>query len=132
MEHQEMREAVSQLLGLIWRGTPATYKSKYRLTIWTQFESEIRSAAYTSNLGRFINSLCSRLNAEIGRNAADRQAAGELLARLDDRQALKLLREEATLLTLMVRIANQARREQWELDHPEFTEDGGDDADQGF
>lgn len=54
------------------------------------------------------------MNASIGRDADEREAANKLLNELDDRAALKLLREETTLLILMVRIANQDRKEIWE------------------
>jgi len=57
------------MLALIWRGIGASYKSRYRMTIWQQFEDQIRSAAYTSNLSKFVSSLCFKLNADIGTNA---------------------------------------------------------------
>lgn len=107
-------EAVSELLMMIWRGVPGDYKSRYRMSIWNQFENEIKSAAYTSNLGKFVNSICSKLQATIGANKDERERAEYLLTHLDDRQTLKLLREETTLLVLMVRVANQERREEWE------------------
>lgn len=109
---QALREQAAQLLGLIWRGTPADYKSRYRRTIWQQFEDQVRSAAYTGNLGRMVNSLCLRLGATLGTNAEDREQAGAMLAVADERALLKLLREETTLIVLMVRIANQERQAQ--------------------
>jgi len=108
----EMHEKVATLLAAIWRGVPADYKSRYRRTIWQQFEDNVRAAAYTSNLGKFISSLCSKLQAQIG--AKDSMAVEAILNGGNDRALLKLLREETTLLTLMVRVANQERREEWE------------------
>jgi hypothetical protein len=90
---------------------PADYKSRYRRTIWQQFEDQVRSAAYTNNLGKFLSSLCLKLDAEIGTNAGDRERANELLAGIDGRDLLRLLREESTLVVLMVRVANQERQE---------------------
>ena len=106
-------EAISELMMIIWRGIPADYKSRYRMSIWRQFEDQIRSAAYTNNLGKFVNSICLKLNAQIGINKTDREHAEFLLNNLNDRQALKLLREETTLIVLMVRIANQDRNDAW-------------------
>lgn len=113
---QDQRTMIATLLSLIWRGVPSDYKSKYRMTIWSQFEAEIKSAAYTSNLGKFINSLCGHLGATPGTTDAERALAGELIETLshDERSALKLLREQTTYLALVVRIDNQNRRVEWE------------------
>lgn len=86
------------------------------MNIWEQFEANIRSAAYTSNLGKFVNSLCLRMNADIGKNADDRARADKILSELPARETLKMLREETTLLVLMVRVANQEKRAAWEAE----------------
>jgi hypothetical protein len=84
------------------------------MSIWRQFEDAVRSAAYTSSLGKFVNSLCLRFQASLGRNAEDREAAQMILNNGQDKTLLKLMREETTLLVLMVRVRNQERREAWE------------------
>lgn len=104
-------EKAAALLMTIWRGIPPDYKSRYRRTIWQQFEDNVRAAAYTSNLGKFINSICSKLQAQI--KADDSAEAEGILNCGQDRALLKLLREETTLLVLMVRVANQERQEEW-------------------
>lgn len=53
-----------------------------------------------------------KLGAEIGTNAGDRERVNELLAGVDGRDLLRLLREESTLIVLMVRVANQERQEE--------------------
>ena len=111
------QEKAAELLDIVWRGIPSDYKSRYRMNIWQQFEDNIRSAAYTSSLGKFVNSLCQKLGASIGRNAEDREAAQIILNSGNDRALLKLLRDETTLLVLLVRVANQERREEWEKTH---------------
>jgi hypothetical protein len=45
---------------------------------------------------------------------------------------LKLLREETTLLVLMVRVANQERREVWEAEHQEPKGETDDDENPMF
>lgn len=100
------------------------YKSRYRRNIWQQFEDNIRSAAYTSDLGKFLNVLCLKLNANIGHTNEDRVRAEVILHEADARDLLKRFREETTLLVLMVRVANQERREAWEAEHPEWIEGG--------
>lgn len=112
-----LHERAADLLEIIWRGIPADYKSRYRMTVWRQFEDNIRSAAYTANLGKFVNSLCSKLQASIGRNAEERETAQAILNSGEDDEFLKLMREQTTLLVLMVRVRNQKRREAWEADH---------------
>lgn len=120
-------ERVAELLEIIWRGVPADYKSRYRRSIWQQFEDNIRSAAYTGDLGKFVSSLCLKLSAQIGRNSEDRAQADMILQQVDARATLKLLREETTLLVLMVRVRNQERRKMWETEHPELIEEGDDE-----
>ena len=120
-------EQAAELLEIIWRGIPADYKSRYRRNIWQQFEDNIRSAAYTSNLGKFLTSFCLKLCADIGRNSDDRIRADAILQEADAKDMLRLLREETTLLVLMVRVANQERREAWEAEHPELTREGEDE-----
>jgi hypothetical protein len=117
-------EQAAELLGIVWRGVPSDYKSRYRMSIWQQFEDNIRSAAYTSNLGKFLNSLCLRLSANIGRNGDDRAQADAILQEADATAMLKLLREETALLVLMVRVANQKQREAWKAEHPGLIEEG--------
>jgi len=59
------------------------------------------------------------LDASIGTNAEHRTRFDELLRQLqgEDRAALRLLREETTLLVLLVRVANQEQREAWQTEH---------------
>ena len=97
---------------MIWRGIPNSYKSRYRRTIWRQFEDNIRSAAYTNNLGKFVNSLCLALNVEI-HGQDDIELANDALREGGDKAMLKLMRDETTLLVLMVRLNNQERHDEW-------------------
>jgi len=102
----------ASLLTPIWRGIPADYKAKYARNIWQQFEDNIRSAAYTSSLSRFVNSICSRLQVKIA--AGDVEMVNAALASGRDRELLRLMRDEATTVVLMVRLENDKRREEWE------------------
>lgn len=116
------KEKAVQLLTMIWRRIPADYKSRYRMTIWTQFENEIRAASYTSSLAKFINSICSRLQVNLGANEKERKLAEQILLQADDRKMLKMFREETTLLVLMVRVENDTRKSEWEALHQEDEE----------
>ena len=117
MEMEISRQQAVTLLLAIWRGIPADYKSKYRMNIWEQFQNQIVSAAYTSNLGKFINSLCYSLNADIGQNAKERQLAEAILNSGQDAALLKLLQEETALIVLMVRVEMQERRAEFEAEY---------------
>lgn len=108
-------EKAAELLWIVWKGVPADYKSRYRRTIWKQFEDNVRSAAYTSKLGTFINTLCLKLHATVGKRIDERERAEQILNSGDDRALLKLMREETTLLVLMVRLRNQERKKEFEL-----------------
>lgn len=107
----DIKAAAVDLLTGIWRMIPAEYKSRYRMSIWQQFEDRVRSAAYTNSLGKFVNSLCSSLQAAPGANAEERVKLEAILNSGHDRELLKLLREQTTLIVLMVRVANQERRD---------------------
>lgn len=125
MPMTEEHERAADLLAAVWRGVPAAYKSRYRMSIWQQFEDQIRAAAYTNNLGKFVNSLCSKLGATVGRNGEERQQAMTVLETAEAGPLLKLMREETTLLVLMVRTKNQERRDEWEAAHAD-EEEGAD------
>jgi hypothetical protein len=111
MEMDAIHERSAALLTAIWRGVPNSYKSRYRRTIWQQFEDQIRSAAYTNSLGKFVNNICLALGVEI--LGKDVETVNDVLRGGEDRALLKLLRDETTLLVLMVRVENQARSEEW-------------------
>lgn len=113
MTDEATRDLAATLLKYVWSGIPPDYKSRYRMTIWTQFENEIRAAAYTSNLAKFLNSLCSKLGATPGRTEAERAVVNEILRTANDREYLKMYREETTLLVLMVRVDNEEKRQEW-------------------
>ena len=96
------------LLTPIWRGIPADYKSKYRQNIWQQFEDNIRSAAYTSRLQTWLDTICRRLNVTIRPEHAAQMMP--LFTMSMDRAILRALRDETTLLVLLVRVANEERK----------------------
>jgi hypothetical protein len=70
------------------------------------------AAAYTNRLSKFINSICSNLGINI--RTKDVNLVEEILRDRTDREVLKMLREETTLLVLMVRVRNEKRKEKWE------------------
>ena len=102
------------ILWACWRGIPASYKAKYARSIWQQFEDNIRSAAYTSSLPRFLDALCRKLSIDL--RAADVEPVSFAFFELDARLALRALRDETTYLVLMVRMRNEDRKEDWKAD----------------
>lgn len=98
-----------RLLIPLWRGIPADYKRKYARNIWQQFEDNIRAAAYTSRLSKFINSICLKLQIQI---AGGDVAAVSILLTADEKTLLRQLRTEAATLVLMVRLENEKRKEE--------------------
>lgn len=99
------------LLIPLWRGLEPAYKQKYARTIWEQFESNIRAAAYTSSLSKFYNSICSKL--EITLTASDLPPLFGAITAPDERRLLRQLRDETATLVLMVRVENEKRKEEW-------------------
>lgn len=119
-----MKEIAADLLEIVWQGIGSEYKSRYRRTIWEQFENTVRAAAYTNNLGKFVNSACLKLSAVIPAKMTAR--AEEILNSGNDKSLLELFRDETTLIVLMVRVRNQERREAWEERQKEESADWGE------
>ena len=128
-KEQELRQMAANLLMAIWRGIPAGYKQQYARNIWEQFENQVRSAAYTNSLAKFVNSLSLKFQATIGVTPEEREQAERILNSGQDRALLKIMREQTTILVLMLRVENQARRkeweEEWEMEHAEPAAAGG-------
>ena len=117
--HQEIAD---DLLTPLWQGISPEYKSKYRRSIWQQFEDNIRSAAYTAKLSTFLSKITQRLGVEIaGRHV---QQVTVLMDNAEDKAVLKMLRDETALLVLMVRVANEERKEKYEQKNKKETPSG--------
>lgn len=110
MLENDLHQAIADsLLTPLWKGVPSEYKAKYARNIWSQFEDNIRSAAYCDRLSKFLDKLTQRL--DIAVLEADTEHVTAFLAAADTRQTLKALREDTALLVLLVRVANEERRE---------------------
>lgn len=104
-----LHERISlELLSPIWRGIPSDYKSKYSYTIWDQFENNIRSAAYTARLPVFLQHISTRLGVSL--KDKDIGCATAILNTGQDREILKLLREETAYLVLLTRLENESHK----------------------
>jgi hypothetical protein len=99
-----------RLLAPLWRALDRDYKRQYARNIWEQFEGQVRSAAYTSRLQRFLQHLTGRLPIVLAR-AEDVASVASIIGGGHDRAVLKLLREEAAYLVLLVRVANEERKQ---------------------
>lgn len=104
----ERERIANDLLMPLWRGISSGYKAKYSYSIWQQFEDNVRSSAYTSKLSHFLSTIVLRLGIEIREIDADSVAA--IIKCADGRDILRALRDETTLLVLMVRVANEERK----------------------
>ena len=111
----EQHKRCAALLEIVWHAIPLSYKRHYAREIWRQFQEEVESNAYTSDLGKFANSLCSRFNAYVASNA-EATTLAEILETNEDKALLKLLREDTLLLVNAVRVANQERKEELEAE----------------
>ena len=107
MTHDEVAEG---LLTPLWRGVPADYKAKYARNIWAQFENNIRSAAYTARAPEFLSKVAQRLGITL---VSGIESVTGIINAGHDRELLKMLRDDTTLLVLMVRAANEERKEDW-------------------
>jgi len=103
-----LERIAADLLAPIWRGVDRDYKAKYARNIWEQYEANVRSAAYTSSLTRFVQKISTRLGVQVRSDDAERMT--RFVGSADERQVLKSLRDEATYLVLLVRVANEERK----------------------
>lgn len=89
-----------------------------RLKYWQILTDQVRSAAYTNSLAKFVNTLCSKMEIRaLGKNKWARAEVERLLNDLDrsqERQLLRLFREEATTTVLQVRVWIEERRAELE------------------
>jgi predicted glycosyltransferase len=112
MTNQQIAE---QLLWPCWRGIPDGYRMDYARNIWQQFENQIRSAAYTSSLSKFFESLSAKLGIQI--RSVDVAKVAAALNDPDEAATLRKLRNETKMLVLLVRVQNQKRKE---IEYEEF------------
>lgn len=96
------------LIAPLWRAIGDEYKRKYRTTIWTQFEENLKSAAYTAKIGVFLDTLTRKLSLNL--RAADTESIARVVATVDERTLLKLIRNETTLLILYVRMIQEEKK----------------------
>ena len=109
MELDPIYTMALSLVTPLWRGLSPEYKAKYRRTIWPQFENQIRSAAYTTTLSLWYSRVCSRLPIEPA--ARDLEDLQVYLMSGQDRELLRLFRDEAPTIVTLLRVENEARRE---------------------
>lgn len=108
----ENHRRCATLLEIIWRGIPKSYKRRYVRDIWRQFQEEMETAAYTDNLPEFLNALCARFGATILTND-EAATVMEVLESKQDREMLKLFRQESLYLSTAIQVANQERHKEW-------------------
>jgi hypothetical protein len=106
----EREQIANDLLTPLWQGIASDYKKKYSYSIWQQFEDQIRSAAYTGLLSTFLSKITQRLGIEIEGKFVE--TIDGVIRSGEDKMVLKSLRDETTMLVLMVRLANEERREE--------------------
>ncbi len=135
MDRETLIEHGLNIVRAVWNGIPDAYKSRYRTSIWRQFEDAIRAASYTDNLGRFVTGLCAALGSQIP--TTELPGVTRALAAGYDREVLRTIRDETTYLVLLIRAQKQTQRNEykrrletewgeahgWELDDEE-----GDDT----
>jgi hypothetical protein len=106
MTHEQL---ATDLLTPLWRGINPDYKRRYVFNIWQQAEDNIRSAAYTSKLSTFLAKITQRLGIVL--YADDTEKVAGVIQSGEDKAILKMLRDETALLVLLVRVANEERKE---------------------
>jgi hypothetical protein len=104
MTHDDL---VTAVLTPLWRGLDADYKRKYARTIWQQFEDALRSAAYTSSLAQWYETLHRKLAIRV--RSDDQAGIAAVIGSGHDRLVLRMIRDETSYLVVLVRVANDER-----------------------
>jgi hypothetical protein len=116
-EERDLYGQATDMLYAAWKGIDPEFKSRYRAKIWQIFEDRIRVAAgQNGNLAGFISQLARSLQAFIGTNAAHRDMARKAIDAGNDRDVLRLLREETPYVVLLIRMEMQKERELYDAD----------------
>lgn len=116
--NEELKQMVADLLLIVHLSMDWSVWGSKRLKYWDVFQENVAAAAYTDNLAKWLNQLCQRMSVLTpGRNEKARARLEEILNSGNDRALLKLLREETQLLVLMVRVAQQEKKVQWEIEN---------------
>jgi len=128
MKQQFTQEQVAEnLLFPLWRCIDDSYKDRYKKDIWEQFENNIRNAAYTNRLQKFLEKIKSLMSITMQAQYAKRVLS--IINSGQDDEIMNWLRSETVYLILSVRILNQERKEtfnelvQTDIDKPEEIED---------
>lgn len=111
------QEQVSdKLLWPLWRCVSDDYKERYKREIWDHFENAVRSAAYTGCLKRYLANFQERLPVDI--QAQYIKDVMSVVNSGEDLTILDWLRDETKYLVMLVRLANQERKEFYETINP--------------
>lgn len=106
----ELNQNIAEnLLYPLWDCLSVEYKERYKKNIWEQFENGIRSAAYTAKLSIFLENIKKKLPIQL--KSKYHQDIFETFNTTESQKILRRLREETTLLVMLVRINNEEVKE---------------------
>lgn len=108
VDYSDPEILANKLLWPLWRGLSPDFKEKYHRDIWEQFENNIRSSCYTSDLSRFLNKMRGKLDIKLQSQFVE--DLNDVLNANQDRAILKRLREDTTLCVLFTRQINEERK----------------------
>lgn len=97
------------LLWTLWRCITDEYKERYKKDVWDHFENAIKSASYTDSLKVFLGNFQKRIPVDL--QAKYTKDMLSVIESGNDEEILNWLRTETTYLVMIVRIANQDRKE---------------------
>lgn len=103
-------QVAEKLLWGLWRSISEDYKMKYPRDIWEHFENAIKSASYTGSLKGFLSLFQRRLPLDL--QAKYIKDIKKVVDSGQDEEILNWLRTESTYMMMLVRLANQQRKEE--------------------
>lgn len=112
MEKLTQEQVAEDLLWSLWASIDKDYKIKYKKNIWEQFENTIRSATYTSSLKGFLELFSKKIPTTILQKYIKKVV--KIVESGQDSYVLQMLRQESTYLSMLVRLANEKKKEEYE------------------
>lgn len=110
MSEITQQDVAEKLLFPIFRCITADYKSRYKTTIWDQFHGQVRQAAYTSSLSKFLQGITNQMPVHLERQYMD--DIQQIVASGLDKSILNWMREETTYMVMLARMCNEKRKEE--------------------
>lgn len=115
-------QAAGILLLLVHKGFNNSVWGSKRLRYWSVFQGKLEKHLGCVSLSEAISNFANEMQATVGRNESQRQIATEVVWCRDAARILNAMRNTTLMLVTLVRVMQQAIKEQYEEEREEDDE----------